>query len=161
MSVVQVDENTLVSVSLYDTVESLKARHTSPEADASGKALAAFATNVERVEGPTVFAQAATPPRTYSDSKVASTRKMKILPGKVDEVIALLKATAPVPIPGHRGAIVLKIDENTLLMHSVYNDQASLDASAENSKKVSATFAPFLAESGARIIGKYVLDVWA
>ena len=45
-------------------------------------------------------------------------------------------------------------------MRSVYTDQTSLGASAENSKKVTATFAPFLAD-GARIFGKHVLDVWA
>lgn len=156
----QADANTLVCVTCYDTVESLKARDTS---DASRMALIALCTKVESAEGAVVIAASGTGPRTYSDTKVWSTRKMKILPGKMDELIAACKVDmqTPVAVPGHRGAIIIKVDENTLLMHSIYNDQASLDAAAENSKRVASDLAPFMADAGTRVVGKQILDVYA
>lgn len=159
-AVMQVDADTLGVVTCYDTVESLKARDTT---DAPRMAMTALCTKVESAEGPVVIATKGTGPRSYSDTKVWSTRKMKILPGKMDELIAAIKVDMqnPAPVPGHRGAVIIKVDENTLLMHSIYNDQSSLDAAAENSKKVASDLAPFMAEAGTRVVSKQIQDVYA
>jgi len=74
----QADANTLISTSMYDTVESLEARKASAEAEGSNMEITALFEKVERVAGPVAWAVSGTGPRTYSDSKVASTRRMKV-----------------------------------------------------------------------------------
>ena len=64
-------------------------------------------------------------------------------------------------IPGHRGAMIVKVDETSILMHSIYNDQASMDAAGANSEKITNLFGPFMAEDGTKTVGKIVTDVWA
>jgi len=160
----QIDANTLLSASCYDTVESCEARSTSAAHEAASQKMTALCTKVERFAGPLVFVGAGTAPRTYSDNKVVSTRKITVLPGKMDALIAEAKnqyANHKVVTPGHRGAMWIKIDETTLLAHSVYNDQASLDANAENSKNTAALMAPFMADAGTKTVSKIVMDVWA
>jgi len=159
MLMTQVDANTLVACSFYDTVESLEARNAGDGADM--KEVSSLFQNVERVAGPVAWYASGTGPRTYADSRVASTRRMKVLPGKMAELMTMINEQGSVPIPGHRGAMLVKLDETSILMHSVYNDQASMDAAGENSKKVTNLFGPFLAEDGTKTVGKIVIDVYA
>ena len=94
-------------------------------------------------------------------SHVVANLHLQVLPGKMAELMTMINEQGSVPIPGHRGAMLVKLDETSVLMHSVYNDQASMDAAGENSKKVTNLFGPFLAEDGTKTVGKIVIDVWA
>jgi hypothetical protein len=161
MLLTQVDANTLMECSFYDTVESLEARNASGGSEGETKDISSLIQNRERFAGPVAYVTSGTGPRTYSDSKVASTRRMKVLPGKMAELMTMVNENGNVRIPGHRGAMLVKLDETSILMHSVYNDQASMDAAGANSEKITNLFGPFLAEVVTKTVGKIVLDVWA
>jgi hypothetical protein len=93
-------------------------------------------------------------------SHVAANQHLQVLPGKMAEMMTMVNETKS-EIPGHRGAMIVKVDETSILMHSMYNDQASMDAAGANSENITNLFRPFMAEDGTKTVGKIVVDVWA
>ena len=94
-------------------------------------------------------------------SHVAANLHLQVLPGKMAELMTMVNENGNVRIPGHRGAMLVKLDETSILMHSVYNDQASMDAAGANSEKITNLFRPFMAEDGTKTVGKIVAAVCA
>merc|ERR1719345_241565 len=107
----------------------MEARSESSERAAALKTIEEHGFTFERETGTIVLAMPGCVPRVVSDTRVGSYRKLKIKPGKMDEMIAAMTDGAKgVVVPaGRRGGFIVKIDDTTLISHSAYNDQASLD----------------------------------
>ena len=94
-------------------------------------------------------------------SKAASFVKFTVQDGKLEEVVAALKAAAPGyrSLPGVLSLTFAQTSANEIRSCAVYDSMASLEANGPALKEAVASVVPLLAEGGfERAVGEVVVE---